>query len=118
MATPSASESATARAPRWRRRLVWVLVGALALGAWLYQHSLTRRMALATAYGARIGCACHFVEGRPIGACRADFEPGMGPVTLSADEASHTVTARIPLLAAQTATYRDGPGCQLEPWRD
>ena len=49
---------------------------------------------------------------------RKDFEPGMELVTLSEDAAAKTVTARFPLLASQTATYREGPGCQLEPWRD
>lgn len=118
MATPPAPAPTVPRRPRWRRRLVWLLLAALALAAVAYERSLAQRIALATAYGARIGCSCHFVAGRPLGACRADFEPGMGLVMLSADPATRSVTARIPLLAAQTATYRDGPGCQLEPWRD
>jgi len=42
----------------------------------------------------------------------------MGLVTLSEDAEARSVTARFPLLSTQTATYRDGPGCQLQPWND
>lgn len=118
MATPPASAPTVPRRPRWRRRLAWAVVAGLVLGGVAYERALARRATLAAAYGARIGCSCHFVGGRPLGACRADFEPGMGLVMLSADNATRSVTARIPLLSTQTATYRDGPGCQLEPWRD
>ena len=36
---------------------------------------------------------------------------------LSEDVPAKTVTARFPLIASETATYRPGLGCQLEPWR-
>ena len=90
----------------------------LALGGGFSLRTLGPHATLAAAYGARIGCSCHFVAGRPLGECRHDFEPGMGLVMLSADEATRSVTARVPLLASQTATWHDGPGCQLAPWRD
>lgn len=74
----------------------------------------------ATAYGARLACSCRHISGRPLdgsapGACSADFVPGMAFVFLSEDEEARTVTARVPLLHAHTATYREGFGCQLDP---
>jgi len=59
-----------------------------------------------------------FIGGRDLDDCRKDFEPGMGLVTLSEDAEARSVTARFPLLSTQTATYRDGQGCQLQPWND
>lgn len=69
-------------------------------------------------YGARVACSCRFEGGRGLEDCRKDFEPGMGMVTLSEDSQARTVTARFLLLAKQTATYREGWGCQLEPWHN
>lgn len=118
MATPHASAPTIPRRSRWPRRLAWLVLAGGALAAAVYGRTLTRQTTLATAYAARVGCACHFVAGRPLGECRADFEPGTELVMLSADSATRTVTARIPLLAAQRASARAGAGCQLEPWRD
>jgi hypothetical protein len=42
----------------------------------------------------------------------------MGLVTLSADEASRRVTARFALFVRESATYRQGWGCQLDRWTD
>ena len=39
-------------------------------------------------------------------------------VRLSDDPATKSVTATFPLLASQTATYREGYGCVLEKWED
>lgn len=100
------------RALRWVFVLLAILVGAGAF-IWpqLHGYALT-----GTAYGARVACSCRFVGGRPLGDCRKDFEPGMDLITLSEDSAAHSVTARFPLIARQTATYREGWGCVLEPW--
>jgi len=68
-------------------------------------------------YGARVACSCRYAGGRTLGDCAKDFEPGMGMISLSEDAKAHSVTARFPLLARQTATYREGWGCQLEPWK-
>lgn len=68
-------------------------------------------------YGARVACSCRFVGGRELSDCRKDFEPGMELVTLSEDAEAKSVTARFALLFSQTATYRKGPGCVLEPWK-
>ena len=42
----------------------------------------------------------------------------MDLVMLSEDDKAKTVTASFPLIASQTATFHDGAGCVLEPWRD
>ncbi len=67
-------------------------------------------------FGARVVCSCRYVAGRSLADCRKDFEPGMGLVVLSEDKEAKSVTARFPLLATQTATWQDGPGCVLEKW--
>ena len=100
------------RALRWGLVLIAILVGAGAF-IWpqLHGYALT-----GTAYGARVACSCRFVGGRQLGDCRKDFEAGMDMITLSEDTQARSVTARFPLLARQTATYREGSGCVLQPW--
>lgn len=111
-AKPAPSRHGPSR--RWPLLLAALLVVAL-VAAW----PLLRARALAgAAYGAHLGCSCRHISGRDLAACRADFEPGMGLITLSEDAEARSVTARFPLLATQTATWREGMGCQLEPWRD
>jgi len=90
--------------------LVAVLVGAL------YWVPLRRAGLAGTAFGARIACSCRYVAGRALSDCRKDFEPGMALVMLDEDEEAHAITARIPVLARQTATFRPGQGCALERW--
>lgn len=103
---------------RWRRRglLLAALLGLAAL-VWNWRP-LTADAVTDAAYAARLACPCRFVAGRPLSDCRRDFEPGMGLVMLSEDVATRSVTARVPLLASQTATFREGEGCQLDPWND
>jgi hypothetical protein len=72
----------------------------------------------AAAVSARTACSCRFVGGRELGDCRKDFEPAMALVVLSEDADARSVTARVPLLSRQTATYRNGEGCTLERWAD
>ncbi|MFC3175141.1 hypothetical protein ACFOD9_12850 [Novosphingobium bradum] len=117
MATPPpASSTAGSRATRrGLRRLGWAIVAGLVALALLYGPALARYARTGTSYGARIGCSCRFVEGRPLGSCRADFEPGMALVTLSEDAEARSVTARFALGFAQTATFREGAGCQMDP---
>jgi hypothetical protein len=102
----------------WLRRL-WLLLALAAAGvlAW-YWRPLNAHADTATAYGARIGCSCRFVAARALDDCRADLRPGTRFVMLSEDEEAKSVTARFPLLASQTATFRDGQGCVLEAWAD
>lgn len=118
MATSNPASSTVRHRPL-RRLLLRLAGGAIVAGAAVlvfYGPALARYARTGTAYGARIGCSCRFVEGRPLGSCRADFERGMGLITLSEDAEARSVTARFALGFAQTATFREGAGCQLEPW--
>ena len=118
MATAKPIASTTPRR-RNRARKLWLLlaVAAAAALAWFWQplHSYATAGA---SYGARVACSCRYVEGRALGDCRKDFEPGMALVRLSEDEAARSVTASFPLLSRQTATFREGEGCVLEKWGD
>lgn len=101
----------------WRRRaflLGLALVGTLMAVFWAPLNGYAETGA---AYGARVACSCRYVGGRGLEDCRKDFEPGMELVRLSEDAPSSSVTARFPLLVAETATYREGLGCQLEKWQ-
>lgn len=108
-------ESRAARRRPWR----WILaaIGALlAVAAALFGPGIFAQADAATAFGARIGCSCHFIGGRALDQCRADFEPGMGLVRLDLDETGEIVTARIPLLAQTRVRWREGWGCIPEPY--
>lgn len=93
---------------------VGALMGVLLLA--LYWQPLRAAALAGTSFGARVACSCRYVAGRGLADCRKDFEPGMAMVMLGEDEEARSVTARIPLVASQTASYREGQGCVLEPW--
>jgi membrane protein DedA with SNARE-associated domain len=98
-------------------RLKWAaaIILLIAVGYVVWQLPTWRAMAqTGTAYGARIGCSCRFVQGRPIGQCATDFEPGMEAVSLSENAEERSVTARVPLLASHTARFVRGTGCVLD----
>ena len=110
------------RGPAPFRPQVWAVRGGVALAvvllglvAW-FGPGLYDQARAGAAFGARIGCSCHFVEGRPLAQCKGDFEAGMSLVTLSSDDTAKSVTARFPLLASQTATFHEGQGCVLPKW--
>ncbi len=113
-AEPNASPS-----PRRSRRRVaaWLVLAALALLAWFWKP-LSLHAVTAASQGARIACSCRYVAGRTLASCRKDLAPGMRMVMLGEDEEAKSVTARFLPLASQTATYRPGSGCMLEPWKD
>jgi len=99
----------------WRWIGLGALILVLGLGAW--KGPGWRKDALTAAgLGAHVACSCHYIEGRDLAQCKADFDPGMEPLMLSEDSASKSVTARYPLLASQTATFRAGEGCVMEKW--
>lgn len=102
------------------RVLLWAALLAIGLVAWTWKP-LTTNAVTAAAYGARIACPCRFIAGRELSDCRRDFVPGMRLpgmrlVVLSEDADAKSVTAWVPLLSSQTATFREGQGCLLEPW--
>ena len=69
------------------------------------------------AFGARTACACRYIAGRSLGDCKKDFEPGMQVVFLRDDAEDRSVTAYVPLLASETARFKPGYGCLLDPWK-
>jgi len=99
------------------RLILWGGLLAVALLAWFWKplHSHARA---AAAESARLVCPCRFVAGRGMDSCRRDIPGGIGPVFLSEDTEEKGVTALVPLLSSQTATYREGLGCVLEPWEN
>lgn len=102
-----------------RRRTIGVAaaIAALILAALLAWHwpALVGRARLGAAYGARVACSCRYVEGRPMGSCQSDKEPGMAIVTLADEPDAKAVKASVPLLATRTARFRPGWGCLLDP---
>lgn len=108
------------RTPSGRRR-IWpqalVALAVLVAGAaWFYREPIDGYTTTGTAFGARTACSCRYIAGRTLEDCEKDFEPGMEMVFLSDDSETKSVTARVPLLATATATYRHDFGCVLEPW--
>lgn len=101
------------RATTWGLALA---AAAIAVTAYLYRAPITGYADVGSAYAARVACSCRFVAGRSLEDCAKDKLAGMELVTLDDDAASKSVTARFPLIAAHTATYREGYGCVLERW--
>ena len=103
--------------PRRLRRMAAALaVVAIVLFAWGWK-ALRADAVKDASYAARVACPCRFIAGRELSACRRGFEPGIGAVMLSEDAEAKSVTART-VLSVQTATFREGQGCRLEPWAD
>ncbi len=117
MATAEPKPLTGPRRHNWRRYLAFAALAAIALLVWFWTP-LTARAVAGASYGARVACSCRFVAGRSLTDCRKDFEPGMGAIMLSENAKARSVTARFPLLSSQTATFREGEGCVLEPWDD
>lgn len=114
MATPK--QGRTKPRSRFGRRVL-LGTGLLAvLVVALYWVPLRAAALAGTAFGARVACSCRYVAGRALADCREDFEPGMALVMLGEDEETREITARIPLIARQSAAYRPGQGCVLERW--
>lgn len=114
-ASPHSLSPARRRARVWRVLLALValaIAAAIAFG-WTPVHRYAR---VGAAYGARVACSCRYLGGRSLGDCHKDMERAVAWVSLSEDPATQSVTASYPLLAQETATYRQGWGCQLPPW--
>jgi hypothetical protein len=105
-------------------RNIVLLVLAVAGTALAFSWSGLREEArIDTAYGARIGCVCRYVSNRSLDSCKGDIAvAGLGRTAslmhLSDDGETKTVSASVPLIASQSATYDSDRGCQLEPWDD
>jgi hypothetical protein len=90
---------------------------ALAALLWAYGGAIRGYADVGTSYAARVACSCRFVAGRSLDDCEKDKLGGMELVTLVDDAGTKSVTARFPLVTANTATYREGYGCVLERWQ-
>lgn len=80
---------------------------------WNFDHYRSQAE-LATAYAARVGCSCRFVEGRDMASCAGEFAD-MRLVSVAEVADARAVTARYPLLASARADHRGDFGCVLEP---
>lgn len=118
--SPGSFQTGSTSAPRRGRRwLLWgavLLLALIAVAVWQVWGPARRYALTGASYGARVACSCRWVGGRSLNDCHKDMEGAVAWVSLSEDPAAHSVTARYPLLASQTATWREGWGCQLEPW--
>ena len=92
-----------------------ILVAAIAAGGYFWAPAKGYAQT-ATSYSARVVCSCRFVAGRSLEDCAKDKLEGMELVTLVDDTAAKSVTARFPILASDTAVYREGYGCVLQEW--
>ena len=95
---------------------LFAIVAALIVTGWYFREPATGYAKTATAYSARVACSCRFVAGRDLEDCEKDRLEGMELVTLVEDVDAQSVTARFPLIAEDTASYREGYGCVLEKW--
>lgn len=105
------------RRRKWPSIALAAVVLVIAAGV-LYREPIAGYAHAGAAYGARTACACRYVTGRALGDCKKDFEPGMWPVFVSDAADEKRTTAYVPLLASETARYRTGYGCLLDPWKD
>lgn len=95
--------------------LLIALLLLIAVWAALKLPDFAARAELGSAYAARMGCSCHFVEERAIDSCESDLESAAWMVSMEADEEARSVTASVPMLASRTARFRSGWGCLFEP---
>ena len=110
---------AKTRSIKASRIALWflLLVGiAIAAALYIYRAPIQGYANVGTSYAARVACSCRFVAGRSLEDCEKDKLGGMELVTLVDDVEAKSVTARFPLVTANTARYREGYGCVLEEW--
>ena len=115
---PSPAPAPARKTPsRWGGCLPWALiVGVLLAGFAIWKFPAFKAQAeLGSAYAARVGCSCRYVQGRSLESCQSDFEPGMEMVSLSEDPETKTVIGSVPLLASRSARFAGASGCLLRP---
>jgi hypothetical protein len=115
--TPRTVRPKTGDPARKRGYLPWVLILLALVAAFLIWKfpSFKAQAELGSAYAARIGCSCRYVEERSLDSCQSDFEPGTEMVSISEDPATKTITGSVPLLASRSARYAGASGCLLNP---
>src|SRR3546814_11421203 len=82
---------------RWSGCLPWaILLLVLLLGLLIWKFPDFKAQAeVGSAYAARVGCSCRYVEGRSLESCQTDFEPGMEMVSVSEDPATKTIPGSV-----------------------
>lgn len=95
-------------------RAIAVLVVAGFAGAYFFGAPIAGYGDAGSAYAAKATCSCRYVAERGMASCESDLPSNMWAIWLSDDEAERSVTARVPLVASDTATWREGYGCVLE----
>jgi hypothetical protein len=112
----TAKTKAAGKRPTWLKAALVVVAGLAALG-WFYRAPLYGYAETGAAVGARTTCSCRYIAGRSLEDCKKDFEPKMEIVFLSDHPDERSVTGYVPLISSETARYRRGYGCVLDPWR-
>lgn len=90
-------------------------LGGLALfglGLWL-SGPLMGEVRIAAAFAARQTCACHFIGGRTIDACKADLPGATDGVQFTVVDQSVRVSVLGGVFGARAA-YEEGYGCILD----
>ncbi|MDG5748143.1 hypothetical protein P8Q88_08105 [Qipengyuania sp. XHP0207] len=96
--------------------LALLIAAALAIAWVIWGEGLRKTGEAGTAYAAHVACSCRFIAGRSLEDCAKDKLEGMELVRLSEDPVAKSVTASIPLVVSDTATYREGYACVLAEW--
>lgn len=99
-----------------RGRVKWVLLAlaVLLVVAIIYAWPAMRAYSqTGAAYSARVVCSCRYIGGRGLDDCEKDLEPGMEIVSLSEASNAKRIDATVPLMASESAEYRQGWGCVL-----
>jgi hypothetical protein len=97
-----------------KKKVGYTVAAAAALIAlWIILNfsDIKAQAQLGASYGAHIACSCRYIEGRSLGSCEKDFEPGMELVSLKDDPQNKRVSASVPLLAEASAERRGDFGC-------
>jgi hypothetical protein len=110
-----AKPARTWRAFPWLKLLV-ALALVVGVVGWFFGAQITGQARAGTAYAAKTACSCRYLGGHDLAQCENDLLPGMEVVFLSEDEETRSVSASIPLIRSDTATFREGYGCVLEDW--
>ncbi|MBH5321355.1 hypothetical protein [Aurantiacibacter sediminis] len=97
-------------------RATGFMVVAVFLITFFFGEAIAGFSDVGTSYAAKHGCGCVYIAGRDIDSCYADLTPEMWPIWLSEDADAQSVSASIPLIASEEASYREGYGCVLEAY--
>ena len=96
-------------------RMAFALCLLLLIGLFVWQWpDLRAKSELGSAFAARVGCACRYVEGRPLESCQRDMEAAAWMVSMADDPQEKRVTGSVPLIARRSATYRGASGCVMD----